>query len=117
MTTHHRWDESLEQRRALDPGIDDATRRADASATREAATLGYHLAELRKERGLTQTEVATAMGVSQVRVSKMENGDIDRMQVDSIAAFIAAIGGHLRLVADFGANSMTFVDYTDTLSA
>lgn len=47
----------------------------------------------------------------------MENGDIDRMQVESIAAYIAALGGHLRLVADIDDISTTFVDYTDLLIA
>jgi hypothetical protein len=49
--------------------------------------------------------------VSQARVSRMEHGDIERMQVESIAAYVAAIGGHLQLVAT------TFIDYTDTLTA
>jgi predicted XRE-type DNA-binding protein len=66
---------------------------------------------------LTQAEVARVMGVSQARVSRMEHGDIERMQVESIAAYVAAIGGHLRLVADFDQATTTFIDYTDTLTA
>jgi hypothetical protein len=45
----------------------------------------------------------------------MEHGDIEPMQVESIAANVAAIGGHLRLVADFDQTSTTFVDYTNSL--
>jgi transcriptional regulator with XRE-family HTH domain len=41
---------------------------------------------MRKQRGLTQAQVAQAMGVSQARVSRMEHGDVERMQVESIAA-------------------------------
>ena len=74
-------------------------------------------AQMRKQRGMTQAEVARAMGVSQARVSRMEHGDIERMQVESIAAYVAAIGGHLRLVADFDQATTTFVDYTDALTA
>jgi predicted XRE-type DNA-binding protein len=55
-----------------------------------------------RQRGMNQAEVARAMGVSQARVSRMEHGDVERMQVGSIAAYITAIGGHLRMVADFG---------------
>ncbi|CAL2060888.1 MULTISPECIES: helix-turn-helix domain-containing protein [Streptomyces] len=117
MSKHYRWESSLDARRSADPGIDAPERVAAARASREAATLGHHLAELRRRRGLTQTEVADKMGVSQVRVSQMENGDIDRMQVESIAAYIAALGGHLRLVADIDDVSTTFVDYTDLLIA
>ncbi len=92
----------------------------DATAARDmrnARDVGYHLVQMRKQRGLTQAEVARAMGVSQARVSRMEHGDVDRMQVESIAAYVAAIGGHLRLVADFDQNTTTFIDYTDQLTA
>jgi hypothetical protein len=50
---------------------------------------------------MTQAELAQAMGVS---------------QVESTAACIAAIGGHLRLVAD-STQATTFVEYTDALTA
>ncbi len=43
--------------------------------------------------------------------------DIEKMQVESVAAYVAAIGGHLRLVADFGQATTTFIDHTDTLTA
>jgi predicted XRE-type DNA-binding protein len=117
MTTHYRWETTLEHRRARDPGIDAPNRRKDAQVARGAFVLGHHLAEMRKERGLTQQEVAAAMGVSQVRVSRMENGELDRMQVDSIAAYVSALGGHLKLVADFGDTSSTVGEYPGQLSA
>ena len=47
----------------------------------------------------------------------MEHGDIERMQVESIAAYVTAIGGHLRLVADFDQATTTFINYTDALTA
>ena len=53
------------------------------------------------------------MGVSRARVSRMEHGDIERMQVESAASYVTAIGGHLRLVADFDQATTTFIDYTD----
>ena len=114
MTTHYRWETTLDERRRADPGIDDPVRRA---AARDARDIGYRLAQMRKQRGLTQAEVARVMGVSQARVSRMEHGDIERMQVESIAAYVAAIGGHLRLVADFDQATTTFIDYTDALTA
>jgi predicted XRE-type DNA-binding protein len=83
MTRHDRWDTTLDERRREDPGIDDPARRA---AARDARNAGDHLAQMRKQRGLTQAQVAQAMGVSQARVSRMEHGDVERMQVESIAA-------------------------------
>jgi hypothetical protein len=47
----------------------------------------------------------------------MEHVDIEKMQVESVAAYVAAIGGHLRLVADFDQATTTFIDYTDALTA
>lgn len=100
MTAHYRWDTTLDHRRRDDPGIDEPARRAAARDARNARDVGHHLAQMRRQRGLTQAQVAKAMGVSQARVSKMEHGDVERMQVESIAAYVTAIGGHLRLVAD-----------------
>jgi predicted XRE-type DNA-binding protein len=117
VTTHYRWNTTLDQRRRDDPGIDDPARRAAARDARNAKDVGYHLAQMRKQRGLTQAQVAEAMGVSQARVSKMEHGDVERMQVESIAAYVTAIGGHLRLVADFDQSTTTFIDYTNALTA
>jgi len=117
MTRHYRWDTTLDDRRRDDPGIDDPGRRVAAREARSARDVGYHLAQMRKQRGLTQAEVAKAMNVSQARVSRMEHGDVEKMQVESIAAYVTAIGGHLRLVADFGQATTTFIDYTDTLTA
>jgi predicted XRE-type DNA-binding protein len=117
MTRHYRWDTTLDERRQDDPGIDDPGRRAAARDARNARDVGYHLAQMRKQQGMTQAQVARTMGVSQVRVSRMEHGDIERMQVESIAAYVAAIGGHLRLVADFGQATTIFIDYTDSLTA
>jgi predicted XRE-type DNA-binding protein len=125
MTTHYRWETTLDERRRADPGIDDPARRAAARDVRNARDIGYRLAQLRKRRGMTQlrkrrgmtqAEVAQAMGVSQARVSRMEHGDIEKMQVESVAAYVTAIGGHLRLVADFDQATTTFIDYTDALT-
>jgi hypothetical protein len=64
-----------------------------------------------------ETRISTPLGVSQARISWMEHGDIERMQVESVAAYVAAIGGRLRLVADFDQATTTFIDYTDALTA
>jgi len=117
MTKHYRWDTTLDERRRADPGIDDTARRTAARDARNARGVGYHLAQMRKQRGLTQAEVARALNVSQARISRMEHGDVEKMQVESIAAYVTAIGGHLRLVADFGQATTTFIDYTDALTA
>ncbi|MET8861533.1 helix-turn-helix transcriptional regulator [Nonomuraea sp. NPDC004580] len=52
---------------------------------------GHHLKELRKSVGKTQSEVAAALGISQARVSQIENGDLDSMGLETIRAYAAAL--------------------------
>ena len=60
----------------------------------------YNLREARMACNLTQVELARQMGVSQNRVSRMENGDLKTMSLDAIRRYIEAIGGTVSLVAD-----------------
>lgn len=77
------------------------TRRAAAKNALQAQIAGHQLAELRKERGLTQQAVADAMGVSQRRVSAIESGDLTHSQIGTLNAYIAALGGHITISAEF----------------
>jgi DNA-binding XRE family transcriptional regulator len=65
-----------------------------------ATARGNQLADARKQMGLTQREIATALGVSIARVSQIEHGEV--MSFDVIARYVEALGGRLDLVADFG---------------
>lgn len=60
----------------------------------------YNLAQARKASHMTQAEMAKAMGVSQNRVSRIENGDMEAMSLSSIRRYIEALGGQLTLEAD-----------------
>lgn len=60
----------------------------------------HRLAELRKRRGLTQRQVAQAMGVTVGRVSQIENGEL--AGIDVLDRYVSALGGDLQLVANFG---------------
>ena len=75
----------------------------DMQAAREQGRAyedAYNLREVRKERHMTQVEVAKAMGVSQNRVSQIENGDVDAMTVSSIRRYVEALGGRLTMTAE-----------------
>ena len=50
------------------------------------------LADVRKRQNATQVEVAAAMGVSQARVSRIEKGELERSEVDTLAAYVRAAG-------------------------
>lgn len=60
----------------------------------------YSLREARRASNMTQVELAKAMGVSQNRVSRMENGDINAMSLDTLRKYVEALGGHIILSAD-----------------
>lgn len=61
------------------------------------------LAEVRKMYGhVRQCDVATLMGVSRPRVSKLESGNLSHIELGTIQSYVAALGGNLRVVADFG---------------
>ncbi|WP_223167064.1 helix-turn-helix domain-containing protein [Nonomuraea sp. SYSU D8015] len=65
----------------------------------EAYVRAWHLAERRKNAGLTQSEVAEKMGVTKMRVSQIENGDVTSVEV--LARSVEAIGGRVGLTATF----------------
>jgi transcriptional regulator with XRE-family HTH domain len=69
--------------------------------TRAAAfARGRQLAEMRSAAGLSQVELAAAMGVSQPRISKIENGEISG--IDVVTAYVTALGGDIDIVAKLG---------------
>jgi DNA-binding XRE family transcriptional regulator len=96
MTTYHNWDD-VQQELLTAEEIAASEKRAQRLL---AQVYAYRLAEIRKRRGLTQTDVAREMGVSQRRVSAIEHGE-DQANRATLAAYVAALGGRLRLVAEF----------------
>lgn len=68
----------------------------------EADLREHRLAEIRRRRRVTQRELAGALGVSQPRISQIERQSPDDTVLSTLAAYVAALDGRLRLVADFG---------------
>lgn len=66
----------------------------------------HRLADARKRRHVSQRNLASAMGVSQARVSAIERGKLDRAELSTLAAYVTALGGKLEIVADFGDEKM-----------
>lgn len=65
-----------------------------------ARVRAHTLSDLRRRKGLTQKQVAQAMGVSVGRVSQIEHGDLSGLDV--LDRYVQALGGQLGLVATFG---------------
>ena len=62
----------------------------------------YRLRELRERLDLTQVELAKRLDVSQNRVSKIEHGDIERSQLDTLRRYVEAVGGELSVEVSIG---------------
>ena len=58
------------------------------------------LADLRSELGITQTDVADAVGTTQSAISRLERqGDV---LVSTLRSYVESTGGRLRIVASYG---------------
>jgi DNA-binding XRE family transcriptional regulator len=88
----------------------DPERRARMDEKRKAYDILLklsELSELRRERGMTQAELAEALGVSQPAISKLETaasrGGVSgsEMFLSTLAGYIEALGGRLELHATF----------------
>lgn len=71
-----------------------------------AALIARHrartLAQARQLTGLTQAQVAGRMRVRQERVSAIERAEPGATEIRTLAAYVAALGGRLEIVADIG---------------
>ncbi len=79
---------------------DDRAAVEEARNKRALQVRAEYLTEMRKKAGMTQADVAEAMGVSQQRVSAIEGGAI--AELATLADYIRALGGELKVIADFG---------------
>ena len=100
-----KWDEVRARGREADPRTagEQAAGKAAARERREAYVRGHQLAEMRTAAGVTQAELAGALGVSQARISKIEHGEISG--IDVVRAYVTALGGSIDVVATLGDRS------------
>ncbi|WP_432985871.1 helix-turn-helix domain-containing protein [Dactylosporangium sp. CA-233914] len=96
MTEPSKWRDVKAKARAVDPTWDGAERVARRAAMRQemlASVSGAQLADIRKQLGLTQAQLAEAAGLSQARISQIENGTATSLE--SLRAYVAGLGGTL----------------------
>lgn len=80
----------------LQAGMDPA--RLDRSKARSKEMMTEMLlAEIRRQTGLTQEELAESLGIKQPSLSKLESQS--DMQISTLQRLIEALGGNLELVA------------------
>jgi HTH-type transcriptional regulator/antitoxin HipB len=64
--------------------------------TQTSLQLQIAVRELRKQRGMTQTEVGACIGVSQMRVAQIER-DPFKTSFEQVARMVAALGGSISI--------------------
>jgi predicted XRE-type DNA-binding protein len=93
--------DALEAGRITEQGI------AESRRLHEEQARAYLLRQVRESRLARQEDVAEAMHVSQSRVSRIESGDITHAEMGTLSAYVRALGGVLRVTADFGDQMLT----------
>jgi predicted XRE-type DNA-binding protein len=103
------WDEAKRRaedtRHAAGHPIRSDAERAAAQRRLDDEIRAWRLAEVRRHLSLTQREVAEAMGVSGPRVSDVERGKLDNVSVAVLRAYVEALGGRLKVTAEFDDSS------------
>jgi DNA-binding XRE family transcriptional regulator len=100
MRGYVKWDRASYVERG--GGQEEAERRRKALMARQS---GHRLAEERKRHGLTQAQLAQAMGITPGRVSQIERGEL--ATIDAVARYVQALGGRLDLTATFADHTLT----------
>ncbi|HDL6964099.1 TPA: helix-turn-helix domain-containing protein [Yersinia enterocolitica] len=62
----------------------------------EQASIRLALSQLRDELDMSQTELASAMGVQQPSIARIENADHDP-RLSTLKRYVAALGGELSI--------------------
>jgi predicted XRE-type DNA-binding protein len=93
------WDDLVEE---FDFSPEEKRQIREGTVHMIAEVRARRVAEVRKGQKTSQVEVAAAMGVSQARLSRIEKGQLERSEVETLAAYVKALGGKLRIIADFG---------------
>ncbi len=89
--------ESMLAKRPVDRAVVDEHKKRMLDEVR-----AYRLRELREALNLTQVELADLLDVSQNRVSRLEHGDLERTQVDTLRRYVEAVGGQLHVEVEIG---------------
>lgn len=57
----------------------------------------FQLKLLRRSKGITQVELAQILGVTQIRISQIENGSFENINLSTLNRYLAALDSHLEL--------------------
>lgn len=86
-------------------------RRARIEAMARDTMAEMLLAEIRRQAGLTQVDVAEALGIKQPSLSKLESQE--DMQISTLRGIIKALGGELELVVNMPGGTVKLCQFKD----
>ncbi|CAM3508811.1 XRE family transcriptional regulator [Occultella aeris] len=98
------------RRDAVEAGRLDEQRIEDAREDMLGTLRAHRLAEIRKSHQISQRALAASMSVSQARVSTIERGKLTRTELGTLQSYVEALGGRLKVVAEFGDESLIVRD-------
>ena len=73
----------------------------------------YRLRLVRKRLGITQVELAKRMGVSQIRISQIENGKLESFELGTLVRYVEALGGKLSMSVELEGKHLELLNITD----
>ena len=73
----------------------------------------YRLRLVRKRLGITQVELAKRMGVSQIRISQIENGKLESFELGTLIRYVEALGGKLSMSVELEEKHLELLNITD----
>lgn len=79
-------------------------RRARVETEAAAAIAAQRLAQVREARGITQTQLAEQLGVTQVNISRIERAEDTRLS--TLCRYVEGLGGQVQLFAVFDEQSV-----------
>ena len=66
----------------------------------EKLSIGEQLVRLRLKAEMTQAQVAKRIGTTASAISRYENAEYDRYEIQTLRKIVEACGGHLKLVME-----------------
>mgnify|MGYP006080632307 FL=1 len=73
----------------------------------------YRLRLVRKRLGITQVELAKRMGVSQIRISQIENGKLESFELGTLVRYVEALGGKLSMSVELEGKHLELLNIAD----
>jgi transcriptional regulator with XRE-family HTH domain len=81
----------------MDEQLADPALRARVDELLAAMKIERELEQLRKQRGLTQVQLALRAGLSQSMIAKLESGKVQNYELRTLVRIAAAAGAHVRV--------------------